>query len=185
MKPICTLNSSELRPRAQIAALCFRNSFADSGVFETALPVLKCSDLSIQDKSMIELLSISGARISEILNINAADIQNDGKIFLKGLKHSENRLIQPVIFKEFFIKCKLNNLKPYYGLSRFYYYRIFKKKGLIAFHSQNKKNSVCHSFRHNFISNLANAGIDIEDIKKFVGHKSLKSTLHYVNKNKK
>jgi site-specific recombinase XerD len=48
-----------------------------------------------------------------------------------------------------------------------------------------KKSAVTHVFRHNFVSDLANSGNDTENIKQFIGHKSIKSTEHYVNKNKK
>lgn len=174
-----------LNPTTQNAKLCLEQFLPLTPVYATVNSILNDKTIYIQDKAMIELLFISGLRISEALNIKYGSITKDGRIAVKGMKGSNDRLVFPSTTSSYFQLCKLSKYDPFKEKNRFYYYRFLKQKGLYFFSNSGKKNAVTHVFRHNFVSDLANSGADNNFIKTAIGHKSIKSTEHYVEKNKK
>jgi site-specific recombinase XerD len=177
--------NSVINLTAQTTKLCETGNETGTSISSAVINFYKSPEISNQDKALVELLFLSGCRISEILSISHRNITKDGRILVLGSKGSNNKIINPSIFKEYFLNCKKFNYDPFNQRNRFYYYRLFKKKGLILFHQGNEKNSVTHSLRYNLVSDLQNTGFDSRVIKQFIGHKNIKSTEHYVNKTKK
>jgi site-specific recombinase XerD len=140
------------------------------------------SGLTQLELALIELLFLNGLRVSEVLQINAHNITNNGSIVIKGLKGSLNRLVTPSKYMFFWIDFKKNNLSIPAYINRFYLYRLFIKKGIFIIPSDHSKKMVTHSLRHQFVYNLLNSGQTIAEIQGFLGHKSINSTIHYVSK---
>lgn len=136
-------------------------------------------------KRFIYLQSISGARVSEILNIQYSDIITSTIIRLKGLKHSSDRLIHIDRYAEYFGFCKRNMIHPFSTLDRFYIYREYKKLGFIVSFLDSNKKAVTHSFRYKYIKNLKENNVDLSLIQKEIGHKSQKTTENYEQKSRK
>lgn len=136
-------------------------------------------------KRFIYLQSISGARVSEILNIQYSDIINSTIIRLKGLKHSNDRLIHIDKYSEYFGFCKRNMIHPFGTLNRYFIYREYKKMGFVVSFLDSNKKAVTHSFRYKYIKNLKENNVDISLIQKEIGHKTQKTTENYEQKSRK
>lgn len=136
-------------------------------------------------KRFIYLQSISGARVSEILNIQYTDIITSTIIKIKGLKHSDDRLIHIDRYAEYFSFCKRNMIHPFGTLNRYYVYREYKKIGFIVSFLDSNKKAVTHSFRYKYIKNLKENNVDISLIQKEIGHKTQKTTENYEQKSRK
>lgn len=136
-------------------------------------------------KRFIYLQSISGARVSEILNIQYTDIITPTIIRLKGLKHSSDRLIHIDRYSEYFVFCKRNMIQPFGSLNRFYVYREYKKLGFVVSFLDSNKKAVTHSFRYKYIKNLKENNVEMSLIQKEIGHKMQKTTENYEQKSRK
>lgn len=147
--------------------------------------ILSNNTVPVQLKRFIYLQSISGARVSELLNIKHSDIISPTILRIKGLKHSEDRLLHIDRYCDYFSLCKSNLIQPFASLDRFYVYREYKKLNLvISFIGSNKK-AVTHSFRYRYIKKLKDNEVDISLIQKEIGHKTQKTTERYEQKSKK
>lgn len=138
--------------------------------------------LSEYEKGIIELQFYYGIRISEALRIRHTDITDIGQILIKGMKGSNSKVVYPILYKEFWLRVKRNKTNIPESYNRFYFYRLYKKIGLSQVMGKNKNNSVTHLLRYNYLINLMQNGITVDNLQQSIGHKSLKSTLHYVNK---
>ena len=136
-------------------------------------------------KRFIYLQSISGARVSEILNIQYTDIINSTLLRIKGLKHSNDRLIHIDRYTEYFSFCKRNMIHPFSTLNRFYIYREYKKIGFIVSFLDSNKKAVTHSFRYKYIKELKDNNVEISLIQTEIGHKTQKTTENYEQKSRK
>lgn len=136
-------------------------------------------------KRFIYLQSISGARVSEILNIKYTDLINSTIIRIKGLKNSNDRLIHIDRYSEYFGFCKRNMIHPFSTLNRFYIYREYRKIGFIVSFLDSNKKAVTHSFRYKYIKNLKDNNVEISLIQKEIGHKTQKTTENYEQKSRK
>jgi len=184
MKKTQNLVNAVLNPSAQNEGLCAIHTPEVSSVTSIVNSILAGNELTSQDKAMVELLYISGLRITEALSIKFGSITNDGRIAVKGIKGSNDRLVFPLVTKAYFEHCKTFRYDPFKEKNRFYYYRLFKQKGLFIYRQHVEKNSVTHVFRYNFVIDIKNSGADNNFIKSAIGHRSIKSTEHYVNKKK-
>ena len=134
--------------------------------------------------AVIELQLYYGLRISECLNITTADISNTGHIRIRGAKGSNDRIVIPYRFASFW-QNEAKAILPIGNVySRFWFYRQYKNLGLYAIFGNSKVNSVTHLFRHLNILSLKESFNETDLTKKFIGHKSINSTLHYERKKK-
>lgn len=136
-------------------------------------------------KRFIYLQSISGARVSEILNIQYSDIITSTILRIKGLKHSNDRLLHIDRYSEYFSSCKLNMVHPFGSLNRYYIYREYKKIGFIVSFLDSNKKAVTHSFRYKYIKKLKDNNVEMSLIQKEIGHKLQKTTEIYEQKSRK
>lgn len=139
----------------------------------------------IQLKRFIYIQSISGARVSELLNIKHSDIISPTILRVKGLKRSEDRLLHIDRYCDYFSFCKFNMVHPFASLDRFYIYREYKKLNLVVSFIGSNKKAVTHSFRYRYIKKLKDNKVDISLIQKEIGHKTQKTTERYEQKSKK
>lgn len=139
------------------------------------------TQLGIYEKAIIELQFLYGLRISEALNIHYSDVLFNGSIKIKGIKGSENRIVYPVQFRDFWIHLHNSSATIPASYNRFYFYRIYKKFGISGIMGSNTNTSVTHYLRYMFVKQLVDSGQDFQQIKHILGHKSIKSTIHYLN----
>lgn len=147
--------------------------------------VMSNNAVSIQLRRFIYLQSISGARVSELLNISSSDIISPTILRIKGLKRSSDRLLHIDRYCDYFSFCKLNQIQPFASLDRFYIYREYKKLGFVVSFLDSNKKAVTHSFRYRYIKKLKDNEVDISLIQKEIGHKTQKTTERYEQKSKK
>lgn len=147
--------------------------------------VLSNNTVSIQLRRFIYLQSISGTRVSELLNISYLDIISPTILRIKGLKHSSDRLLHIDRYCDYFGFCKLNKIQPFASLDRFYIYREYKKFGFVVSFLDSNKKAVTHSFRYRYIKKLKDNDVEIALIQKEIGHKTQKTTERYEQKSKK
>lgn len=147
--------------------------------------VLSNNAVPIQLRRFIYLQSISGTRVSELLNISYLDIISPTILRIKGLKHSSDRLLHIDRYCDYFGFCKLNQIQPFALLDRFYIYREYKKFGFVVSFLDSNKKAVTHSFRYRYIKKLKDNDVEIALIQKEIGHKTQKTTERYEQKSKK
>ena len=147
--------------------------------------IISNNAVPIQLRRFIYLQSISGARVSELLNITYLDIISPTILRIKGLKHSSDRLLHIERYCDYFGFCKLNQIQPFASLDRFYIYREYKKLNLVVSFIGSNKKAVTHSFRYRYIKKLKDNEVDISLIQKEIGHKTQKTTERYEQKSRK
>lgn len=147
--------------------------------------IIANNTVPIQLRRFIYLQSISGARVSELLNISSSDIISPTILRIKGLKRSSDRLLHIDRYCDYFGFCKLNQIQPFASLDRFYIYREYKKLGFVVSFLDSNKKAVTHSFRYRYIKKLKDNNVEISLIQKEIGHKTQKTTENYEQKSRK
>ena len=157
--------------------------------------LLKCPDLSTlkgkRDKAMLELLYATGIKVSELINLNEADIDLDfgylkcvgdmevrivplGKTAIKALREyiNESRKLMLAIDDEkaLFVNC--NGLR----MTRQGFWKLIKG---YAQEAGVKKDITPHTLRHSFAAHLLENGADLASIQEMLGHKDISSTQVY------
>lgn len=168
-------------PSAQTTTLCSPGQDTDKLLKEL---VTISDSLKIENRVVYRIFMLqmySGCRISEILDICPGDISRLGKILIKGKKGSNDKWIDIPCDKEYFLKCRTYDIMPFEGISRFFVYREYKKRGIGIKVGKTGKKAVTHMFRHLMGKIQEDEGFDINSTKKALGHKSIKSTNYYRN----
>lgn len=149
----------------------------------------------LRDKAILELLFSSGLRVSELTSLKIEDINlkkdefqikgkggkwrivflsNQAKYWLK--KYLDQR---KDMSPELFIRLdKAGKNKESLGLTPRSVQRIVKKYAKIAGLT---KRITCHTLRHSFATDLLNAGANIREVQKMLGHSSLSTTQIYTH----
>jgi integrase len=129
--------------------------------------------------NLILCLSNNGLRISEVLNIGPDKISHLGRFMIKGLKGSNDRIINDPSIAEYLLVCKKNNCFPFKTFNRFFIYRYLKSFGVKFDSIKSTKHSITSAFRHKAIQDLNTITSDIETKSAYIGHKNTKTTEHY------
>jgi len=169
-------------PSAQSSILLYPDSDNVPLLDTMFIDMVKGYALTMTDSAVLELLMFYGLRISEVLRIKKNDIKSTGHIIIKGLKGSNDRLIQPKYYYDFWFKNGYGFLPLVDTYSRFYYYRLFKRLGIGQKFNMNSNTSVTHYFRHNLIIELKRQGVPEHMLSSYIGHVSKKTLKYYVNK---
>ena len=136
---------------------------------------------------MIEILLSTGIRVSELTGLRVNDVNfnnlsihvTNGKgakertVYMNDLAktHLNNYLMeQNVIGSTIFMNKKKKPLNP--GGVRYILNTIAKRAGVDNVHP--------HRFRRTFATGLADRGMDIQEIRKILGHGNINTTLEYV-----
>jgi integrase len=129
---------------------------------------------------IIKIQYMYGLRISEVLSIRMCHIDRRNNIKVFGAKGSENRIINVAgIYNDLRIDNNSTRLL-FDDYNRFFVYRYYKKLGFVYEHGKGFKCSVTHAPRHILLKSLESITDNIEEKARFIGHKSTKSTEHYV-----
>lgn len=151
--------------------------------------------VAARNRAMLEVLFSTGMRISELLNLKLEQIDNTGRIFIRGKGKKERFVyLTPRAHKHIknYHKLRVKTDSPY----------LFIPLRGRNVHEKNKKVSTnylqekvkryrellginiplsCHSIRHAFATYLAESGANPAAIQILLGHESLDTTTRYVH----
>ena len=144
----------------------------------------------MQNKMIIKFLIATGARISEILNLEIKDVENQEYEFIKVLgKGSKYRVIPIYDGLEKEIKDYLENYRPklknakenfkiFPNTKRSKFWKNLKK---ISKDAGIEKNVYPHIFRHSIATALLKNGADIRIVQEILGHANISTTEIYTH----
>jgi site-specific recombinase XerD len=145
---------------------------------------------SIRDKMIIELITNTGLRLSELVQLNIGSVSNNYiKVFGKGKKTRSIPLNQ-------YIKNKLDEYIKYINpesldqplFSSKYGYRIhmntIQKMISKVLKNIGLQKGCVHIFRHTYATLMLNQGLDILSLADLLGHEDIETTRIYAHKNK-
>lgn len=156
------------------------------------------SPFGIRDKAMLELLYATGIRVSEMINLNLADVHlTMGFIRCYG-KGNKERIV-PIgrtateMISNYLEKGRgelINSKKPtealfvnHHGnrLSRQGFWKNLKK---IALEANINKELTPHTLRHSFATHLLENGADLRAVQEMLGHADISTTQIYTHVSK-
>lgn len=173
-----------LSPSAQTSALCAAGSGREAAYQAAVTRFLVDSTQPVALRALVELMQVSGCRISQALSISRTNISKNGRITLKGAKGGVDVIATPILYKSFFYEFKDGLNCGFADYNRFFIYRVFKRNGIWLAGFTSEKKAVTHSFRHALVNDISSTSVTQEGIANVLGHKSLKSQAYYVNKKK-
>lgn len=144
---------------------------------------MRMSCKNIRDRALIEILSCTGCRVSEICNINISDIdfaKKEIKILGKGNKERSIFISDSAIpYLDLYLESRKDN-NPALFIARRYPYHRLQKDGVERI-IRNLGN-LCgihahpHKFRRTFCTNLINRGMPAQDVAILMGHSDVNMT---------
>ena len=167
-------------------------NYLTSEEIDKLLNIRLTKPIDYRNKAMLELIYATGARISEITNLELNQIDYDECIIRVTGKGKKDRIIPfnetaLLALKEyidnyrvFLIKNEVNNYvfinKNGTKISRQMVFKILKN---LAFKAGIEKEISPHTLRHSFATNLINNGADLRVIQELLGHENLETTQIY------
>ncbi len=121
----------------------------------------------------------TGCRISEALGIEHDDISDNGMILLRARKGGVDRVVSVSSVRKYMIRCKLNNIAPFFGHNRFTAYRILKRLGISKLKKGRSKESVTHMFRDEYVKDARSTQANNSTLSNAIGHKSKQAIEYY------
>ena len=155
------------------------------------IDALRVSCANTKQRALIETLLSSGIRVSELSNLLISDVNfNDLSIHVRNGKGGKDRItyitplcatyIQKYLSEKSeespYLFCNKNHEQLCSGGVRFILKELSKRSLVSNVHP--------HRFRRTFASNLAKNGMDIQNVKKLLGHSNINTTLMYVYSDK-
>ena len=133
------------------------------------------------ERVMIELIYRNGLRVSELLRIKGTDIMLNGSFIIRASKFSSNRIGFVINNSEYLQSFRSFPGYIFADYNRHFVYYLFKRRGISAQIIGNQNKAVTHVLRHQAIENLQRATNDSAVTAQAIGHRSKKSTEHYLN----
>ncbi|QVK20222.1 site-specific tyrosine recombinase XerD [Mycoplasmatota bacterium] len=153
--------------------------------------------IDIRNKTMVELLYATGIRVSELVNLDVADIHlNMGFIHVKGKGNKERIVpigeIAETVLRKYIIESRtVLNKKNVQGalflnyqgnrISRQSFWKFLKK---YAKEVGIEKDISPHKLRHSFATHLLENGVDLRVVQELLGHEDISTTQIYTHINK-
>ena len=153
---------------------------------------------SIRNRTILLTSFYSGMRVSEIASLRVCDVQNDDGTIKSEIRLSSSQTkgsVGRVVFVNEKLRIELlsylhtnkvrDKTKPLFytekrsgftanTLTQWFFW-LYKKAGISSASS--------HSGRRTFITNLANKGVGVRVLASLAGHKSLNTTMIYIDTN--
>lgn len=147
-----------------------------------------CSIYNNKHKLLISTLYGSGLRVSEVCNIKIKDVNiKDLSLRIHNSKGNKDRLtvISEKSVPGLMLLMNNRRAEEYLFVTRDnkkYSRRTVQKIFSDALERSGLQRSpTCHTLRHCFATHLVESGVDIKTVKGLLGHKSIKTTMIYVN----
>lgn len=154
----------------------FENSFS-----QMIEEIISNNHIDITERLMIELMFRNGMRVSELLKLKGSDLMDNGTFIIRASKGSNNRIGFIITHKDLLYCFKGLDYPIFSCYSRQFIYYRFKRLGINIAVFGNHNKAVTHAMRHNLIENMESKYQTSDEIKEAIGHKSVKSTEHYLN----
>lgn len=142
---------------------------------------MKAERIPLDILAYVSLHYYSGARISDLLQVDYTCISSRLNISILQGKGSQALVIQPVHYREFWERVRDNRLTPMQNYNRFYFYRLYKRFGIAVSRGSGKNNLVTHAFRQALARDLHSIDGNIKRAQGALGHRSANSTEHYTS----
>lgn len=127
-------------------------------------------------------IQLEGAcRISEVLRVKSTDIDKLGRIVIRGLKGSNDRIVNCEVAKYYLSYCKSAGCDPFSMYNRFYIRRLYIRMGIFVRHDGCSVASVTHALRYVSAEIAQNNRESLEATQGLLGHKNVENTKLYVN----
>lgn len=150
--------------------------------------MLRCACKNERDLAIIDLLSSSGMRVSELTGLNKRDVNfetGEVKVFGKGSKERICFLTgRAKIHLKWYLESRVDDNEALFVTSKKPYTRITKNGVEYALKELGKNSGLPvservfpHKFRATLATNMLNKGADIADIQHLLGHQSCETTL--------
>jgi integrase/recombinase XerD len=148
--------------------------------------MLQAEKLVLRDRGMVEFFASSGVRLRELIKLDIGDLNFDKRTALVTGKGNKQRLV-PFSEEASFLLKELNYGIDYprsavfrsnrgNRISSKRVYEIIRDLGIAA----GLKTSLSpHVFRHSFATRLLLHGMDLETLRKILGHEDMDTTLKY------
>lgn len=163
-------------------------------LIESPTKIEKNKIIGLRNRAMLETLFATGMRISELLSLKKAQIDDTGRVFITG-KGRKQRFVYltpraTIIIKDY-LKTRFDKSSalfvPYRGRnsgkkdkkisSNYLQYKIKKYRELLKINLPIS----AHSLRHAFATYLAEEGANPAALQHLLGHESLTTTTRYVH----
>lgn len=141
---------------------------------------------SLRDKAIIAALWGSGARVSEVLNLNRDSII-DGEAWIIGKGDKEGRLYfdkRALRHIDEYLATRRDTLKPLFVSGQYRRITVARVEQLLHVYADQaglEKNVTPHVLRHSFASDLINNGADLYEVKKALRHSNISTTQIYTH----
>ena len=138
------------------------------------------------DKKLLAYISLqftAGLRISDLLKINYSNITPNLLIAIAQSKGSNVLNVQPVFYRDIWRLIRDNKLSPMSAYNRFWFYKLYKRLGIVLNNGAGRNNSVTHAPRKLLAQELYANDNNLETAKNALGHKDERSTLYYIDQN--
>ncbi|MCS5736214.1 site-specific tyrosine recombinase XerD [Herbiconiux daphne] len=150
--------------------------------------------VALRDRALLELLYATGARISEVVDLNVDDVQ-DGDIVRVTGKGSKQRIVPVGRFAREALDAYLVRVRPLFsargratpalflGIRG---QRLSRQAAWLVIQSAAKRAELethisPHTFRHSFATHLLQGGADVRVVQDLLGHSSVTTTQLYTH----
>ena len=157
--------------------------------------IIRCACNSERDLAIIDILSGSGMRVSELTGLNRSDVNfdtNEIKVFGKGAKERVCFMTgRAKVHLKWYLEQRCDNNEALFVTAKKPYTRL-TKNGVEFILKNIAKNSKIprtrlypHKYRSTLATNMSNKGAPVERIQAILGHRSSDTTLRcYIKQDK-
>ncbi len=163
-------------------------------LIESPTDMEKIIEIALRNRAIMETLFATGMRISELVSLNRSQIDNTGRIFIRGKGRKERFVYLTVRAKKSidnYLLTRSDDLPalfiPYRG-TRAHSTRARISTNYIQMKIKQYREQLginvptsAHSLRHGFATYLAEQGANPAAIQVLLGHESLHTTTRYVH----
>ncbi|WP_382307003.1 site-specific tyrosine recombinase XerD [Herbiconiux sp. UC225_62] len=150
--------------------------------------------VSLRDRALLELLYATGARISEVVDLNVDDVQ-DGDIVRVTGKGSKQRIVPVGRFARAALDAYLVRVRPLFSVRGpstpalflgIRGQRLSRQAAWLVIQSAADRAKLGthispHTFRHSFATHLLQGGADVRVVQDLLGHSSVTTTQLYTH----
>jgi integrase/recombinase XerD len=150
--------------------------------------------VSLRDRALLEMLYATGARISELVDLNVDDVQDGDMVRVTG-KGSKQRIVPVGRYAREALEAYLVRVRPVFStrgastpalflgirgqrLSRQGAWLVIQSA---AARAQLETHISPHTFRHSFATHLLQGGADVRVVQDLLGHSSVTTTQLYTH----
>ena len=150
--------------------------------------------VAVRDRALLELLYATGARISEIVDLDVDDVQNGDMLRVTG-KGSKQRIVPVGSYARAAIEAYLVRARPAFsarGLATPALFlgsrgqRVSRQNAWLIIRAAAERADLGfeispHTFRHSFATHLLAGGADVRVVQELLGHSSVATTQIYTH----